>query len=449
MKYVIKIVLFLNLILFFSANTLFAQEAKKQAKPNIIFILADDLGFEALGTYGAKSYKDLGQAKTPNLDRLAAKGVKFTRCFATPVCSPARAEFFTGKYNFKVGFPDIAGRNGSAESLDSKVNPTIAQHLKKVGYTTAVCGKWHIGPPDNKNLIPSASKPETEYPHPQECGFDRQSIFSGGHLNDYGQPKAETYTPAIIHNWALAFLKEPARKEAPFFLYYASPIPHVPHMPTPLNPNGIPDDKSNFPFLIEFLDGQIGEIMQTLESNGLAENTILMFSADNGTASVIRTQMADGNEIKGGKASMKDVGSQVPLLAMWPGKITKGSICSDLIDFSDLMPTLLKLAGAPIPQGIDGVSFAEQLLGRKGNPRTWIHVHFDNQYFVRSVDYKLREDHQLYSMKQAPYNEIHILPENDNSQSKAARKDLQIVMNQLYKGYIPPIILNRKKIKKE
>ena len=433
------------LLLTAPATYTIAKPIQSSAKPNIIFILADDLGFEALGCYGAENYKGLGAVKTPNLDYLAAKGMKFTNCFATPVSSPARAEFLTGKYNFRIGFPDIAGRSGSVESLDTKAHPTIAQYLKQVGYTTAVCGKWHIGPPEKGILIPTL--PETTFNHPRVCGFERQSIFGGGHLEDYGEPKPELYTPAIIQKWAINFLKEPARKQDPFFLYYASPIPHVPLMPTPLNPEGDSKVMSNFPFLIEYLDGQVGEILRTLKEQGLEENTIIFFSGDNGTATTVTTQMNDGKEIKGGKATMDDTGSKVPLIAFCPGKIPENTSCSDLVDFSDLLPTLLQLAGTTVPKGIDGVSFSEKLCGRTGTARAWVHTHFDGQYFVRNRDFKLRENKMLYSMEKAPHSELLIMPKNDTAASKAARKQLQSAIDELYNGYVPPVRTGEKRNK--
>jgi arylsulfatase A len=324
-----------------------------------------------------------------------------------------------------------------------KANPTIAQYLKKSGYTIAVCGKWHVGPPENDKEIPSALKPETDFSHPRESGFDRQCIFGGAHLEKYWDSKLESYTPEIIQKWAIEFLKEPERKKCPFFLYYASPIPHVPLLPTPLNPNGKSNDNNNFPFLIEYLDIQIGDILRTLDEAGLAENTIVIFSGDNGTNRIV-TQMDNGREIKGAKGTLTDAGVNVPLIVSYPGKIAEGSICTNLVDFSDLMPTFLHLAGSSIPKGIDGISFYGQLIGQKSKPRKWVHSHFNGHYFVRSFDYKLRDGNFLYSMKEAPYQETLIEPENDTFESQAARNELQLVINRLYKGYSPPYISGHK-----
>lgn len=408
---------------------------KAQGRPNIIFILADDLGFETLGAYGAVEYQGLGKVRTPNLDNLAKEGMLFEKCFATPVCSPARSEVMTGKYNFRTGFRDIAGRNGAVSSLDCKSHPTIAATLKSAGYTTAIVGKWHLGPPHSMNEIPKTSEADTDYPHPRECGFDRQCILGGAHLELYGDPGAKSYTPAVMQDWCLHFLESQKGAQNPFFVYYASPIPHFPVLPTPLNPEGTPgkkkNDRSNFPYLIEYLDRQVGEIIKKLDELGMRKNTLVMFSGDNGTDTVA-TVMRDGRVIKGGKHSLEDVGSQVPLLANWPGIIVPGSVYGGLVDFTDIMPTCLELAGTTVPAGLDGVSFARQLQGKTGKPREWVHTLFVNKYFVRDSAWKLRENGDLYDVSKAPYEERLVLQSKDTPESKAARERLLEIMARLH-----------------
>lgn len=418
-------------VLCLSFGSILAEE-----KPNIIVILADDLGTESLGCYGGTSYKDLGPVKTPNLDAMAKAGMRFTRCFATPVCSPARAELLTGKYNFRTGFIDIAGRSGAVSSLDAKAHPTISARLKAAGYVTAVAGKWHLGPPDSMTEIPKTPDADTEYPHPRECGFDRQCILGGAHLNIYGEPKPGVYTPDILQKWVLNFLESRKGKAEPFFLYYPSPIPHEPFLPTPLNPDGPRQEKrgdnKNYPCLVEYLDRQVGEVMKKLAELGLSENTVVFFTADNGTSKRISTVMGDGRIIPGGKGSLLDTGSWVPLLAEWPGRIQPASVDNNLVDFSDILPTCLELAGAPLPEGVDGVSFASQLLGKPGQAREWVHTLIVDKYFVRDSKWKLRENGVLYDVSDAPYTETPILPRDDTPESKAARERLQGILDKLH-----------------
>jgi arylsulfatase A-like enzyme len=283
--------------------------------------------------------------------------------------------------------------------------------------------------------IPRTAEADTNYRHPRDCGFDRQCILGGAHLEKYGDPKSKSYTPAIMQDWCLRLLESQKGSEKPLFLYYASPIPHSPMLPTPLNSGGTPgeakNDPSNFPYLIEYLDKQVGEIMRKLDELGMRKNTLIMFSGDNGTHAV-ETLMSNGKIIKGGKGSMDDTGSHVPLLASWPGVIAPNSVYNGLVDFTDIMPTCLDLAGASAPGGMDGVSFAKQIQGEPGKPREWVHALLVHKYFVRDDKWKLRENGELYDVSNAPYEEILVLPDKDTAESKAARERLHAVMTKLH-----------------
>ena len=430
-------------VLSFAVCRLSVLEAADTApRANIVFILADDLGFESLGSYGGASYQTsrqrLGPVRTPNLDALARDGMRFLHCFATPVCSPARGEFLTGKYNFRIGLCDICGRNGAVESLDSQAHATLAATLKAAGYVTAVTGKWHLGnwpldPAVDKATqgIPATQDVDTDCPHVKSCGFQRQFVFAGSRLEEYGPPTPAGYIPARFHNWAMRFLESRRGQPEPFFLYYASPIPHVPWRPTPLNPDGKAGDPS-YPYLIEYLDNQVGEIVKKLEELGMRKNTLVMFSGDNGTCN-ITTQMRDGRLVKFGKGTMLDTGSWVPLVASWPAAMHAGTVYEGLVDFSDIMPTCLDLAGAKTPAGLDGISFAPQLRGEAGKPREWVHVHYVDKYFARESNWKLRENGELYDVSGSPYTEALVDPAQDTVESRAARQRLQAVLNKLHK----------------
>ena len=416
-------------------------------KPNIIFILADDLGAEALGCYGGVKFTDgkkevLGPVKTPNLDALAKGGMLFEHMFATPVCSPSRAQFLTGKYNYRTGFHDIAGRNGATKSLDAKAHPTLAARLKSAGYITAIAGKWHLGNAGGEAFVPKSADKDTDCPHPRECGFDRQCVFGGGHLEEYGKPLKGLYTPDLLQAWTLRFLDSRKGRAEPFFLYYASPIPHFPYLPTPLNPDGpgrgtdkmgkMYGNMKNFPYLVEYLDQQVGMILAKLKDLGMRDNTLVIFAGDNGTPPWLATDMRDGRKIKFGKATLLDTGSWVPFIASWPGKIAGGSTYGGLADFSDIMPTCLELAGTSVPAGLDGVSFAAQLQGKAGKPREWVHSLYADKYFVRDAQWKLRENGELYDVTDAPYVEKLVPVTGDTSESKAVRLRLQTVLDQLH-----------------
>jgi arylsulfatase A len=347
----------------------------------------------------------------------------------------------TGKYNFRTGFRRIMGQPGVAERLDAQAHPTLANRLKDSGYVTAVVGKWHVGPPFTKGKepeeIPKTAEADTEYPHPRDCGFDRQCLFSGGHLNTYGEPKPGKYTPEILQKWALRFLDSRKGKPEPFFLYYPSPIPHGPLYPTPLNPDNSKGkargDLSNYPYLIEYLDKQVGELLEKLTALGLRENTLVMFAGDNGSYGVI-TQMRDGREVPGGKGSPADTGAWVPLLASWPSVVPAGSVYEGMVDFTDLLPTCLELAGSTPHAGVDGVSFAPQLQGKAGKPREWAFVLGNDRWYAREDKWKLNNAGTLLDVTDSPYAETAVKPEDDTPDSKAARVRLQAVLDKLNPG---------------
>lgn len=438
-----------RLLLFVFVPLLMVPPLQAAERPNIVVILADDLGAEALGCYGGRGFvtqkgAELGPVKTPCLDALAEEGMLFRWCFATPVCSPSRAQLLTGQYNHRIGFPDIQGRNGAVSQLDPKAHPTVAMRLKEAGYATAVVGKWHIGPAGAAKDTPTSSDLDTDHAHPRACGFDRQCVFGEPHLREYGKPVAGEYTPDVLQAWAIEFIEQQSRKKQPFFLYYASPLPHFPYWPTPLNPNGpyvgegklgeMYGDMINFPFLVEYLDKQVGDLVTRLEAVGLKKNTLVIFAGDNGTPPFLQTKMADGTTIAWGKGTMKDTGSRVPLIARWPGKVPAGSECDGLIDFSDVLPTLLELAGTKPQAGVDGVSFASVLRKRQPAPREWVHSLYKGEWFIRDGRWKFRETGDLYDVSRSPARETLVKPGDDSPASREARARLQAAAASLHPG---------------
>jgi arylsulfatase A-like enzyme len=431
-------------------ETLFADPSGKSSRPNIVVILADDLGAEAIGCYGGAEFlgdkgRVLGAVKTPNIDAMAREGMLFSKAFATPVCSPSRAQFLTGKYNFRIGFHDIAGRNGAAVSLDASSHPTVAALLQEAGYLTGVTGKWHIGPTPGLQEPLKTADQDTSVPHVRECGFARQFIVPGAHLRHYGKPVEGEYTPDLMNEWAYRFFEQGKKEERPFFLFYSSPLPHFPYWPTPLNPDGpymgdLSNEKlagmygnmENWPYLVEYLDKQVGQLLAKLDGLGMRGNTLVFFLGDNGTPPWVTTRMRDGRKIKFGKGTMNDTGSWVPFLASWPDVIKPGSRYDGLVDFSDITPTILRVAGVAVPEGLDGQSFAPQLEGKDGTPREWVHTLFNSQYFVRNAGWKLRETGELFDMSDAPYSEKLVRPEDDTAESKAARAALGEVAARLH-----------------
>jgi arylsulfatase A-like enzyme len=332
------------------------------AKPNIILILADDLGYETIGANGGTSYR------TPALDKLAATGARFTHCFAQPLCTPSRVQLMTGLYNV---------RNYTRFGQMDPKAVTFAHLLKGAGYATCMAGKWQLG---------------QDVDLPKKFGFDEYYLWQhtrrppryanpGLELNGVATNFANgEYGPDVISDYALDFVTR--NKNRPFFLYYSMLLTHAPYQPTPDSKTWDPKakgeavniTKENFGDMVAYMDKLVGKLTAKLDALGLRENTLILFLGDNGTGKGTRSTI-DGREVIGGKGTTTAAGMHVPLIANWPGAVVAGTVCSDLVDTTDFLPTLLDVAGARSPADLklDGRSFFPQLRGQRGRPREWIY----------------------------------------------------------------------------
>ncbi len=353
------------------------RAAEKAGKPNLILILADDLGFETIGANGGTSYR------TPVLDRLAATGVRFTNCFVQPLCTPTRVQLMTGKYNvrnyIRFGYMDPRA-------------VTFAQVLRKAGYSTCITGKWQLGA--DKEL-------------PKQYGFDEHCLWQHTRRPPrYANPGLEVngaekdfhsgeYGPDLISDYALDFITR--KKEGPFFLYYPMILTHDPYQPTPDSPSWDPKrvgessgrDEKNFADMVAYMDKLVGKVVDRLESLGIRDNTLVIFVGDNGTGKGTRSMMGRRLVI-GGKGTTTETGMHVPLIASWPGKAAGGKTIGRLVDSTDFLPTLIEAASVrrPADKTMDGRSFLPQILGKKGPSRDWIY----SWYSPRQIyDLKARE----------------------------------------------------------
>ena len=420
--------------------TLQSASAAKADRPNILVVLADDLGIECLSSYGGNSHK------TPNIDKLASQGMKFTDCFSNPYCSPSRANLLTGRYPFKNGMKQVIfDLKAHADTyLDATTQPSFARQLKMAGYSTAIAGKWQLSFLKQRNQI-------------NEFGFDqyqcwqifndkneRTSRFHKPYFNQNGtiiaDEIASRYGPDVNVDFLIDFIKSCHEKGQPFLAYNTSLLPHFPWVPTPDS-----DDKKYapptvahkgnpkyFPDMVTYLDKSVGRLMQALDDLGIAENTILVFLADNGTDRDLTNLWIEDKTIQGGKGTMTDRGTHVPLIVRWPGRIKAGSICDDLIDFSDLFPTLCELADAPLPEKeIHGRSFTSQLFGEPGHPREWVHVQDKEQRHIRNMEYILNNQNQLRHVVELWNDPGKALSGKLSENEMAARKKLQSVFDEL------------------
>jgi arylsulfatase A len=389
-------------------------------RPNIIFILADDLGLDGVSCYGAD------KRKTPNIDKLAASGTRFETCYAAPLCGPSRCALMTGRYAFRTGGIANQSWRGGGPGAKSKDEHPVAKLLKQAGYATGEAGKWRqVG--------------ET----PRDWGFDEYCTdpTAGGWYWKTSYEKngqqittpQEHYNPDIIQAFSLDFIRR--HKAGPFFLYYPMHLVHGPILRTPdSKPEGKGGKKASdfYDDNIAYMDKQVGEIVAEVEKLGLREKTLIIFSADNGTALTYPATIG-GRMINGKKASMLEGGSRVPFIASWPGTTPAGKVSKDIVNFTDMLATFAELGGAKLPEGFkyDSVSIAPQLRGEKGKPREWAYVQLGPRWFVREQGWKMNESKELFDMSDAPFVEKPVAASADTEASKAARARLTAVLAEL------------------
>ncbi len=436
-----------------------SSDNKEQAapKPNIIFILADDLGYGELGCYGQELIE------TPNLDRLAAGGIRFTQHYAgAPVCAPSRCVLLTGLHS---GHAYIRSNdewkergdvwNYRAMIADSTLEgqrplpsgtPTIGKLLQAAGYKTGMTGKWGLGAPQTAS-IPNRMgfdlfcgyncqrQAHTYYPvhlylNENRLHLDNDTVAPHEKLpvdadplnpESYSRYTLNEYAPDVMFSQMISFIE--ANKHEPFFFYWASPIPHLP-LQTPKkrvdhyvakfgDEKPYTGDRGYFPqryphaayaAMISYLDDRIGQLIRKLKEEGLYENTLIIFSSDNGPtysggvdAPWFHSAAPFKSEEGYTKGHVYEGGIRVPLIASWPGKIKPGT-SSDLISgFQDLLPTLCEVAGAELPDTVDGISYLPELLGEADQVKHpylyWEFPGYNGQQAVRMDQWKaVRKD---------------------------------------------------------
>ncbi len=388
-------------------------------RPNVILVMADDMGYECLSSNGCLEYR------TPHLDALGARGIRFQHCYSLPICTPSRVKIMTGRYSF---------RNYERFGLLPTTEVTFGSLLQKAGYSTAIVGKWQLG---------------GDWRTPTQFGFDEYCLQNGiaperpfdrstrGPSRYWGHPaivangelyeSKHTYGPDMLNEYAVNFIRK--KKDRPFFLYYPMLLPHSPFEPSPRTPgeehkDGRTSEVRYFKDMVEYTDHLVGNLVKALEDSGQRENTLIMFTGDNGTTYPVKVtascedmrrmaatsgrvgtvveagtpspksthkkfKFVEGpitrttyGDVPGGKDLMANSGTRVPLVVDWPkyGAAYKqfGNTCTDLIDFSDFFATVLELAGAekPVERAIDGISFASRLQGRGASTRDYIFCHY-------------------------------------------------------------------------
>lgn len=355
------------------------------AKPNIVLILADDFGYECVTANGGQSYR------TPNLDNLASRGVRFEHCHVQPLCTPTRAQLMTGKSNI---------RNYIHFGTLLRGETTFAHHLAKAGYATAICGKWQLGrEPDSprhfgfgESFLWQHTRRPPRYANP---GLERDGKEIDFNNGEYG--------PDLVNDFAIDFVRR--SKSRPFFLYYPMMLTHDPYQPTPDSPDWNPKARgeavnrkpAHFADMVAYMDKLVGKLDAALAAEGIRDNTLVLFVGDNGTGKGA-TSRFNGKDVKGGKGTTKATGTHVPLIASWPGRVVAGRVNSDLVGSVDFLPTLCEAAGIDRVGEIDGMSFLPQILGEKGRPREWLHVWYSPRQNndTKVTEYVFNHSHKLY-----------------------------------------------------
>ena len=364
-----RIILILTAL--FHAGFLFSEQATNQ-KPNILFIMLDDLGKEWISCYGAEDIE------TPNIDALAAGGMKFNNAYSMPQCTPSRATLLTGKYPFRNGYVnhwDVPRWGIGYFDWKHKENTTFARLMKDLGYATFAAGKWQI---NDFRIEPQAMK---------KHGFDDWAMWTGF---ETGNPaSAERYqdpyinTPAgsktykgkfgtdVFLDHMFKFMKK--HKKDPMCIYFPMALPHTPLVTTPDEPK-VSSKLGRHKAMVRYMDKAVGLIVEELDSLGIRDNTILIFTTDNGSTPSI-TGTRNGKKLNGGKSKEIEAGVCAPFIVNCPGKVPAGVVTEALTDFSDLLPTFVELGGGQLPDDlvVDGLSIAPVILGKENDSkRKWI-----------------------------------------------------------------------------
>ena len=396
---------------FLSVSISCSQKIEQKEKPNIIFIMTDDMGYETIGYNKALNFK------TPNIDKLAHEALVFTNCDAQPLCVPTRVKLLTGQYNY---------RNYKGWGSFELEFPAMGKMMQEAGYSTGIFGKWHL------EKIP------------EEMGFDEHCYFDGSPkeleyseffkryyynapLIEDGMKITADYAPDKFNQRALKFIDDHGKKEKPFFIYYPLSLAHNPFEPTPDSEDlSSTDWQKNFEDMVAYSDKMVGNVISKLKKEGLYNETIIFYTSDNGTKTIAH-EMKNGEVIYGGKGIQMVDGVHVPLIVKYDGT---HKVVDDLVDFTDFYPTLASIAGYSenkLSDRMDGVSLYPVLEGkiRKNKPFLFSVFHHPLSAYIRDKHYKFYLDGRLYNIVNDPRELQPYYTCNDTPETKKAREKLK------------------------
>ena len=432
-----------------ASSKLFGAEKPTTRPPNILFIMADDLGPEWISSYGGQGMK------TPHIDALAKRGMKFSNAYSMPKCTPTRLTLLTGTYPFRhgwIGHWDVP-RWGAGCHFDPQKYVSFARVMKSAGYTTCAAGKWQI---NDFRVQPDIM---------QRHGFDEHCMWTGyetgvkASAERYWNPyinvaeKSRTYQKQfgtdVFVDFLVSFMKRNRKK--PMLLYFPMALPHGPLVTTPKRPNAT-GNIDKYKAMVEYVDLAVGRLVKAVDELGLRKNTIIIFTTDNGSGRRQRARL-NGRLVRGGKDTLWESGMRCPFIVNAPGLVPAGVTTDALTDFTDMLPTFADFGNAKLPQGVtlDGHSLKPLLTGKAADsPRKWI-LAMGNGTMVRTrtgvrsrtkiADRVIRDKRfkmwiesgkptKLFDLKNDPGEQQNLIDSSVESVMKA-RKKLQAVWKSL------------------
>lgn len=419
-----RISLMVTVLLAFCFGITASSHAAPQ-RPNIILIMADDLGYETVSANGGAPYQ------TPELDRLAAEGLRFTNCVAQPLCTPTRVKLMTGRYNF---------RNYATFGILDPRETTFGNVMRAAGYATCITGKWQLG--RDRELI-------------DHFGFDEYCLWwlenKSPRYNNVGElirngevlpGNQGEYGPDVVSNFLLDFITR--HKDGPFFCYYPMMLTHAPFELTPDAPPGM--TKKSPPIdrlagMVAYTDKIVGRVIDHLDSLGIRDNTVILFTGDNGTDRSIKGGTVGEHDWPGNKGNnLIEMGTRVPLIVNYPAGGVQGAVFDDPVDLTDFLPTFAELATVDLPHGMptDGHSFAGRITGNADyQPHPWAYVGYygksrgEMTHFARDTRYKLYEGGYFYDFIEDPSHTSPIDIETASEEAQASYAMMSEVLEDL------------------
>ncbi len=413
------------------------DKTNESVKPNIILIMADDMGYESLGSYGSAEYQ------TPNLDRMAREGIKFNHFYSQPLCTPSRVKIMTGKYNF---------HNYTHFGYLNPEEKTFGNLFKENGYQTLIVGKWQL------NGLNRNNPGNQDKDRPYEFGFDEYCLWQLTKRRSEGERFADPlleqngevlddledqYGPDIFRDYLLDFMER--KKDSSFFIYFPMVLVHEPFVPTPDSEEWADpglryeNDTSFYADMMAYTDKILGQIVQKTEELGIADNTFVLFTADNGTHPTIYSDMVDGTTIRGGKGRTVETGIRVPAVAYWKDRISQGREIDHLISFDDILPTLTDMAGISL-EGFhtDGKSFLPLLVDGTYQPKDYLYEYyyprwgrFDSAEYVWNHEYKLYKNGEFYRIAADRLEKDPLNTENLSPDEQKLKERFESVLNEM------------------